>query len=177
MRAAANARSSDLLAGAAGRPRWWWSAPSSRPPAARCRAGPAPRCRPLCPVPPNGVPERGCRAVVAVLDHSGGQALIFPAEGRADLLGLRQPDGEAVSLADLGGAAGTGGPGWRGRGPGSRLAGWVPGQTVQSAWVGDMRAARIAGRSPAAAPMRMAAPMPPPQARAGTTTAQPLVCA
>src|SRR5260221_656132 len=109
MRAAANARRSDLLAGAAGRPRWWWSAPSSRPPAARCRAGPAPRCRPPCPVPPNGVPERGCRAVVAVLDHSGGQGLIFPAEGRADLLVLRQQDGEDVSFDDLGGVEGPGG--------------------------------------------------------------------
>jgi hypothetical protein len=51
----------------------------------------------------------------------------------------------------------------------------VAGYTAHSAWVGDMRAARSAGSSPAAAPMSTAAPMPPPQARAGTTTAQPLV--
>jgi hypothetical protein len=45
--------------------------------------------------------------------------------------------------------------------------------TDQSAWVGDMRAARRAGSSPASPPMRTAAPIPPAQAMAGMTTAQP----
>ena len=44
-----------------------------------------------------------------------------------------------------------------------------------SAWVGDMRAALRAGRRPATAPMRIAAPNPPPQASTGTTTDHPLV--
>lgn len=46
---------------------------------------------------------------------------------------------------------------------------------LHNAWVGDIRAARIAGISPASAPMSTAAPMPPPHASAGTTIAQPLV--
>src|SRR5215467_2372870 len=45
---------------------------------------------------------------------------------------------------------------------------------VQRAWVGDMRAARIAGSSPARAPITRAAPSPPAQASAGMTVAQPL---
>jgi hypothetical protein len=48
---------------------------------------------------------------------------------------------------------------------------------VQRAWVGDMRAARIAGRSPAMAPMARAAVRPPAQARAGMTVFQCLVWA
>jgi len=44
---------------------------------------------------------------------------------------------------------------------------------LQSASVGDMRAARRAGRSPARAPTTSAAPMPPPQASTGTTTTHP----
>jgi hypothetical protein len=50
-------------------------------------------------------------------------------------------------------------------------------QSVHSASVGDMRAARRAGSSPAAAPMSSAAPSPPAQASGGTTMAQPLVVA
>jgi hypothetical protein len=50
-------------------------------------------------------------------------------------------------------------------------------QTLQRAWVGDSRAARRAGQSPATAPMRMAAPMPPPQASAGMTTSSCLALA
>ena len=46
---------------------------------------------------------------------------------------------------------------------------------LHRAWVGDIRAARRAGHRPATAPMRMAAPMPPPQARAGMTTSSCLV--
>jgi hypothetical protein len=49
------------------------------------------------------------------------------------------------------------------------------GQTVRRASVGDMRAARIAGSRPAAAPIRMAAPRPPVQAMVGITTVQSLV--
>ena len=44
-----------------------------------------------------------------------------------------------------------------------------------NAWVGDMRAALRAGRRPATAPMRTAAPNPPPQASTGTTTDHPLI--
>jgi hypothetical protein len=47
----------------------------------------------------------------------------------------------------------------------------------QSASVGDMRAARRAGSNPAKTPMRIAAPIPPAQATAGMTTAQPLAWA
>jgi hypothetical protein len=50
-------------------------------------------------------------------------------------------------------------------------------QTVHSASVGDMRAARRAGRRPATAPMIRAAASPPAQASAGTTMAHPLVVA
>ena len=49
--------------------------------------------------------------------------------------------------------------------------------SVQSASVGDRRAARRAGSRPAAAPMSSAAPRPPAQARGGMTTAQPLLVA
>lgn len=48
-------------------------------------------------------------------------------------------------------------------------------QTVRSASVGDMFAARTAGISPAIAPIAIAAASPPPQASGGMTTAQPLV--
>ena len=48
---------------------------------------------------------------------------------------------------------------------------------VRSASVGDRRAARIAGTMPATAPIRIAAPMPPPHARAGITVVQCLVWA
>jgi hypothetical protein len=44
--------------------------------------------------------------------------------------------------------------------------------TVRRASVGESRAARIAGRSPAVPPMRMAAARPPAQALAGTTAVQ-----
>jgi transposase len=47
-------------------------------------------------------------------------------------------------------------------------------QTVRSAWVGDRRAARMAGSSPARAPMMRAAASPPAQASGGMTMAQPL---
>jgi hypothetical protein len=50
-------------------------------------------------------------------------------------------------------------------------------QTVRSASVGDRRAARIAGSSPAIAPIAIAAPRPPAQAETGTTIAQCLVVA
>ena len=50
--------------------------------------------------------------------------------------------------------------------PGRRAARAAPRQRVQSASVGDMRAARSAGSSPAAAPMTTAAPSPPAQATA-----------
>src|SRR5271155_5622314 len=48
-------------------------------------------------------------------------------------------------------------------------------QILQSAWVGDMRAARSAGKRPATAPIRTAAPKPPPRAGGGTTIAHPFV--
>ena len=44
---------------------------------------------------------------------------------------------------------------------------------VQRAWVGDRRAARMAGSSPARAPMATAAARPPAQAWDGMTTASP----
>ena len=50
-------------------------------------------------------------------------------------------------------------------------------QMLQSAWVGDRRAARMAGSSPAAAPMSRAAARPPAQASRGMTMAQPLAWA
>src|ERR1700678_2712689 len=52
-----------------------------------------------------------------------------------------------------------------------------PFHTLQSAWVGDRRAARIAGSSPARAPMRIAAPSPPAHASGGMTIAQCLAFA
>jgi hypothetical protein len=48
------------------------------------------------------------------------------------------------------------------------------GQMLHRAWVGDRRAARIAGSRPARAPMSMAAAMPPAHASGGMTVAQPL---
>jgi hypothetical protein len=51
----------------------------------------------------------------------------------------------------------------------------VTSHTVSSASVGDMREARNAGHSPATAPMRIAAPMPPAQASAGMTIASDLL--
>ena len=48
---------------------------------------------------------------------------------------------------------------------------------VRSASVGERRAARIAGTMPATAPIRIAAPMPPPHASAGITVVQCLVWA
>jgi hypothetical protein len=45
-------------------------------------------------------------------------------------------------------------------------------QTMRSASVGDIRAARRAGSRPAIVPMAMAAPMPPAQASAGITMVQ-----
>lgn len=48
---------------------------------------------------------------------------------------------------------------------------------VQRASVGDMRAPRTAGRSPATAPMKRAAAKPPVQATVGTTMFQPLAVA
>jgi hypothetical protein len=51
----------------------------------------------------------------------------------------------------------------------------VSSHTVRSASVGDMREARNAGHSPATAPMRIAAPMPPAQASAGMTMASDLL--
>ena len=50
----------------------------------------------------------------------------------------------------------------------------VAGYMAHRAWVGDMRAARRAGHSPARAPMSTAAPSPPAHASAGMTTSQPL---
>jgi hypothetical protein len=44
-------------------------------------------------------------------------------------------------------------------------------QMLHRAWVGDRRAARMAGRSPARAPMMMAAVRPPAQASVGMMTA------
>src|ERR1700683_1674855 len=49
---------------------------------------------------------------------------------------------------------------------------WEP-QMLQSASVGDRRAARMAGRSPARAPMSRAAARPPAQAWAGMTAGSP----
>ena len=46
------------------------------------------------------------------------------------------------------------------------------GQMLHSAWTGDRRAARMAGSSPAAAPMSRAAARPPPQASGGMPPAQ-----
>jgi len=51
------------------------------------------------------------------------------------------------------------------------------GHTVISASVGDSRAARIAGSSPAVAPIRIAEAIPPAHASVGITTAQCLVWA
>jgi hypothetical protein len=48
---------------------------------------------------------------------------------------------------------------------------------LQRAWVGDMRAARMAGRSPAMAPMTRAEASPPAQASGGITVDQCLVWA
>jgi hypothetical protein len=48
---------------------------------------------------------------------------------------------------------------------------------LHRAWVGDMRAARSAGHSPAIAPMSTAAASPPAQASRGITVAQPLAWA
>jgi len=47
--------------------------------------------------------------------------------------------------------------------------------TLQRAWVGDMRAARSAGSSPATPPISTAAASPPAHATAGTTVVQWLV--
>jgi hypothetical protein len=58
-------------------------------------------------------------------------------------------------------------------------SGWltlVP-HMVQRAWVGDIRAARMAGTSPAMAPMTRVEASPPAQARGGMTVAQCLVWA
>jgi hypothetical protein len=46
---------------------------------------------------------------------------------------------------------------------------------LQSACVGDVRAARRAGHSSTAAAIRIAAPMPPPQATVGMTTSSCVV--
>jgi hypothetical protein len=73
--------------------------------------------------------------------------------------------------------------GWVVAAPGRRCAPGLPGfrssasYTVQSAWVGDIRAARNAGSRPARAPMSRAAASPPAQARVGMTVAQCLVWA
>ena len=53
----------------------------------------------------------------------------------------------------------------------------VVGHTVLSASVGESRAARIAGSSPAIAPIRIVATIPPAHASVGITTAQCLVSA
>jgi len=58
-----------------------------------------------------------------------------------------------------------------------RLLGRAGSHMLQRAWVGDIRAARRAGHSPAMVPMRMAAPMPPAQARVGMTMSSCLVVA
>ena len=63
----------------------------------------------------------------------------------------------------------------RSRPPGPHESG--TGHRVQRAWVGDSRAARMAGSSPAAAPMSSAAARPPAQASGGMTIAQPWACA
>jgi len=55
----------------------------------------------------------------------------------------------------------------------ARAAGYLSCQTVQSAWVGDRRAARMAGSSPARAPIMRAAARPPAQAWGGMVTASP----
>ncbi len=52
-------------------------------------------------------------------------------------------------------------------------AGCLSCQTVQSASVGDRRAARMAGRRPARAPMATAAARPPAQACGGMTVSSP----
>ena len=59
------------------------------------------------------------------------------------------------------------------------VGGWVSvvAHAVLSASVGERRAARIAGRMPAIAPIRIAAAMPPPQASVGITVVQCLVWA
>lgn len=62
-----------------------------------------------------------------------------------------------------------------GAGRGSSLIGTT--HTDHNASVGDMRAARSAGSSPATAPMRRAAVNPLPQARTGMTICHPLVVA
>ncbi len=54
--------------------------------------------------------------------------------------------------------------------PGTRTVAY----RLQRAWVGDRRAARMAGSSPAAAPMSSAAAKPPAHASGGMTVAQPL---
>ncbi len=63
---------------------------------------------------------------------------------------------------------------WREGRPGPPPSG---GYRDQRAWVGDRRAARMAGSSPARAPMRIAATSPPAQASTGMTVDQPLMCA
>jgi hypothetical protein len=94
-----------------------------------------------------------------------------------------QGPGSRMSSVDIQGGAGwratcdgTGGepgaPRWL---PVPSLAGRAYLQIVHRAWVGDMRAARRAGHSPATAPINMAAPMPPPQAVAGMTMSSCLV--
>jgi RNA polymerase sigma-70 factor (sigma-E family) len=55
----------------------------------------------------------------------------------------------------------------------SRRMGALWCQMLQSAWVGDRRAARMAGRSPARAPMSRAAARPPAQAWGGMTKVSP----
>ena len=50
---------------------------------------------------------------------------------------------------------------------------WFLDQTVKRAWDGDRRAARMAGSSPARAPMMTAAARPPAQACGGITTVSP----
>ena len=50
-------------------------------------------------------------------------------------------------------------------------------QTVRSASVGERRAARIAGKSPAAAPIASAAPTPANGTQSGTAGSQPRVAA
>jgi len=59
--------------------------------------------------------------------------------------------------------------------PSANWANPVTSHTVNSASVGDMREARNAGHSPATAPMRIAAPMPPAQASAGMIIASDLL--
>ena len=57
--------------------------------------------------------------------------------------------------------------------PSGRPSPWA-GHRVHRAWVGDRRAARIAGSIPARAPMSRAAARPPAQASGGMMVAQPL---